>query len=167
MQEDKVTHDIQRRYSSENHLNNAVEEFKSKGAWYSYGDMIFRDYPLGCCQIVQASVFNNYVAPLYLLVMGVDIDGSGINRDEALFNELFGSSSAPVVHVSVIKTFNSNINSYMTQYGQLLESRGFEKTGTRQWTKADITSRHIMLTWGYEEYTGSFQIAMWTVGKTL
>jgi hypothetical protein len=102
----------------------------------------------------------------------IDLETSSetTERNNTLFEEIFGYKKGALTNVSVAKHFRKDITAKLKLYSLLLEKSGFVESGNLQWTKADLDNNRLYI-WGYTAAKlvagiGTSQSAVWTVTLT-
>ncbi|MDR1554810.1 MAG: hypothetical protein LBS39_02140 [Campylobacteraceae bacterium] len=165
----KVNHDIQRIYRDINEANVFVNDFKAKGPYSVYMDLITRKDPMSDGgSIVEAAMFPLLIIEYYDILMSIEINGTDtITRDDDLFEVIFGDTNAPILAVYATKEYLGDQTAQFEAYSNSLESLGFYKASTRLWMKQDL-NQDIAWSWGYNiisEYNKS--VAIWGVTKSI
>jgi hypothetical protein len=178
-----IEHSIQRRFDNADDATNFINNFKSKGSYYTDyvgSNVIIRNDPLNDSLITRATV-STYPIALNTVYTDILIEKTNplmvnidtISRNNELFKMIFGHTDAPITYVQVEKKYTGLNTSKLEIYGAKLVNSGYTRSGDL-WIKYDLENQHIMWMWGYT--TGSvpnmdgvydFILATWTIEKTL
>jgi hypothetical protein len=151
---DNITHIIQRSYKSEAERSDDVNAFKDKGNYRTSQGIIFRDNPYGIVRKAymspSTSCLQGVLCPI-TMVLEIPL-GDLIDRNNTLFENIFGYEEGTLVSILVRKFFERDITPQLKEYGALLEKNyGFKKVSARQWMKDDLKDSGVTYTFLYTE----------------
>jgi hypothetical protein len=150
---DNITHTIMRSYKSETEQSNNVNAFKDKGNWRTSQDIIFRDNPYGIVRLAYMRPAAPLLQGNYPIAMVLEIPlGDLIDRNNTLFENIFGYEEGTLISVIVQKFFKRDVTTQLKEYGDSLEKNyGFKKANARQWVKNDLKDSGVTYIFTYTE----------------
>ncbi|MDR1554811.1 MAG: hypothetical protein LBS39_02145 [Campylobacteraceae bacterium] len=94
------------------------------------------------------------------------ISGDTIDRNNELFQEVFGYEKGTLSNVIVVKNFPKDITVKLKEYSELLKAKGFEKSKltSNTWIKKNSNGKSTH-TWNFYKTPDGKLAASWTIGN--
>ncbi|MDR2341608.1 MAG: hypothetical protein LBD84_01010 [Campylobacteraceae bacterium] len=164
-QADEIQHLITRLYNSKDDYKYDEKNFKNKYQnklkSFFIGFKVDNPNPqIQAIKEISLTPHDDVYATFYIVA-----SGDTLERNDELFQKVFGYKKGIVSNLIVVKNFSRNITDKLKEYSELLKTKGFEKSEIipNTWVKKNNSGK-VTHTWNFYNAAGK-STASWTAGN--